>query len=81
VVDLVSLLQSPKDGDRVLDGRLTDEHGLESAFQGGIFLDVLAIFVQGRRANAAQFPPRQRRLQQVRGVHRAFGLASADDGV
>ena len=30
-MDLVPLLQAPENGDRVLDGRLVDEHGLEAA--------------------------------------------------
>ena len=40
---------------------------------------MLAIFVERRRADAVQFAARQRRLQEVGRVHRALGLACADE--
>ena len=61
--------------------RLADEHLLEAALQRGVLLDVLAVFVQRGRADAVQLAARQRRLEHVAGVHRAFGLAGADHGV
>ena len=61
--------------------RLIDEHRLEAAFQGRVLLDVLAVLVERGRADAVQFAAGQHRLEQVAGVHRAFGLARADDGV
>jgi hypothetical protein len=42
---------------------------------------VLAVLVERRRADAAELAARERRLQQVRGVGRAFGGAGADDRV
>ena len=42
---------------------------------------MLAIFVERGGADAMQFAARQRRLQQIRGVHRAIGLAGADQRV
>ena len=45
--------------------RLFDHNRLETAFQRGIAFDVLAIFVQRRRADALQFAARQRRLQDI----------------
>ena len=56
-------------------------HGLEAALQRRVLLDVLAVFVQGGRADAAQLAAREHRLEHVGGVHRAFGLARADEGV
>ena len=67
--------------DRVFDARLADVDRLEAAFQGRVFLDVLAILVERRRADAAQFAAGQGRLEQVRGIGRPFGRARADDGV
>ena len=61
--------------------RLADEHRLEPPLQGGVLLDVLAVLVERRRADAAQFAAGQRRLEQVGGVAAAFGSAGADDGV
>ena len=58
-----------------------DEHRLEAAGQRRVLLDVLAVLVQRGGADAVQLAARQRRLQHVGGVHRAFGLAGADQGV
>ncbi len=81
VVNFVALLQAAQDRDRVLDRRLVDEHFLEAALQRGILLDVLAILVERRRADAVELAARERRLEHVAGVHRAFGLACADHRV
>ena len=81
VMRLVRLLQAAQDRDRVLDGRLADENRLEAPLQRRILLDVLAVFVERGRADAVQLAARQRRLEQVARVHRAFGLAGADEGV
>ena len=61
--------------------RLVDQHRLEAALQRGVLLDVLAVLVERGGADAVQFAARQHRLEQVAGVHRAFGLAGADDRV
>ena len=79
VMGLVLLLQATQDRDRVLDRGLGDEHRLEPPRQRRILLDMLAIFVERRRAHAMQLAARQRRLQEVRGVHRAVGLAGPDE--
>src|SRR5215813_7765921 len=71
VVHLVALLQPAEDRDRVLDRRLLDHHRLEAAFERGVLLDVFAVFVERRRADAVQFAARERRFEQVSGVHRA----------
>ena len=61
-------------------GSLTKDR-LEAARQRGVLLDVLAVFVERGRADAMQLAARQRGLQQVGGVHRAVGLAGADQRV
>jgi hypothetical protein len=81
VVDLVLLLQAAEDRDRVLDARLVDEHLLEAAFERGVLLDVLAVLVERRRADAVHLAARERRLQHVAGVDGALGLARADHRV
>jgi hypothetical protein len=81
VVDLVALLQSSQDRDRRLDRRLADEHLLEAALERGVLLDVLAVLVERRRADAMQLAARERGLQHVAGVDRALGLARADHRV
>mmetsp|Transcript_25403 Transcript_25403/g.77064 ORF Transcript_25403/g.77064 Transcript_25403/m.77064 type:complete len:223 (-) Transcript_25403:556-1224(-) len=54
VVLLVSLAQSPQNGDRRADRRLAYHHWLEAALEGRVFLDVRAVLVVCRRADAAQ---------------------------
>ena len=49
MVGLISFLQPPKNRDSGGHGGLTDEDGLEAAFEGGIFLDVLPMGGEGRR--------------------------------
>ena len=80
-MDFVALLQAAQDRDRVFDGRLADQDWLKAAFERGIFLDVLLVFVQRGRADRAQFAAGQRRLQNVGSVHRAFGRARANQRV
>ena len=81
VVDLVALLEPAQDRDRVLDGRLVDQHRLEAALERGVLLDVLAVLVERRRADGAQLAAREHRLQQVGGVDGALRGARADDRV
>ena len=81
VVQFVALLQAAQDGDGRFDAGFVDQHLLEAAFQRGVLLDVLAVFVERGRADQMQFAARQRGLQHVAGVDRAFGLAGADQGV
>ena len=81
VVVLVALLEAAQDGDGVLDAGRLDHHRLEPALQRGVFLDVLAIFVERGRADALQLAAREHRLEHVGRVHRALRRARADDGV
>ncbi len=80
-MDLVALLESPEDRDRVLDGRLLHVDGLEAPLEGRVLLDVLLVLVQGRRADRAQLAPSERRLQHVGGVHGALGGSRPDERV
>ena len=81
VMGLVLLLEAAQDRDRVLDRRLGDEHRLEAPRQRRVLFDMLAIFVERGRADAMQFAARQRRLEQVRSVHRPVRLAGPDEGM
>ena len=57
------------------------EHRLEPPGQRRVLFNVLAVFVERRRADTVQLAARQRRFQQVGGIHRAFGLAGPDQRV
>ena len=81
VVNLEALAQAAQDGHRVLDRRRVDEDRLESPLEGRVLLDVLAVLVQGGRADAMEFAPREHRLEQVAGVGGALRAAGADDVV
>ena len=54
VVGLVAGFQAAEDGQGVVHRRLVDVDGLETPLQGGVLLDVLAVFVQRRGADATQ---------------------------
>ena len=81
VVDLVALLQSAQDRDRVLHARLVHEDGLEAALQRRVLLDVLAVLVERGRADRAQLATGEHRLEEVGGVDRSLRGAGADDRV
>ena len=82
VIVLEIRLQALQDRDRVLDRRLVDVDLLEPAHQRAVLLEMLAVFLVGGRAHAADGARCQRRLEQVGGIHRAAGGgAGADHGV
>ena len=81
VVGLVALLQPTKDRDRVRDGRLADEDGLEAPLERGVLLDVLPVLVERRRTDRAELAAREHRLEQVRSVDRTLRSPRAHDRV
>src|SRR4029077_2375193 len=81
VVDLVPLAESAKDADRVFDRRLVDQDRLESSLERSVLFDVLAVLVERGGADGAQLTARERGLEQVGGVDRAFRRAGAHQRV
>ena len=81
VMILVAAAQATQDGDAVLDRGLVDIDGRKAALERGVALDVLAIFVQRRGADALQLAACERRLEHVGGIHGAGGIACADHRV
>ena len=81
VVDLEALFEAPQDRDGVLDARGVDEHRLEPPLERGVLLDLLPVLVERGGADAVELAAREHRLEEVRGVGGALGLAGADDGV
>ncbi|OQB02737.1 MAG: hypothetical protein BWY20_01875 [Spirochaetes bacterium ADurb.Bin215] len=55
--------------------------GLEAAFQGGVFLEIFAVFGKGRRSDTLEISPGKRRFEHVGRIHCAFRAARSDNGV
>ena len=85
VMDMVVLFvfgrQAFENLDGFVFGRRLDDDALETAFESGVFFDALLVFVKRRGANALDFAARESGLQNVGGVHGAFGAAGSDDGM
>ena len=75
VVLLVTLLQAFQDLQGLLGRRLVDVDGREAALERGVLFDALAIFVMGGGADQPQLTASQGRLEQVRAIERALGIA------
>src|SRR5262249_33296754 len=67
--------------DRLVLRRRVDDDLLEAPLQRPVLLDVLAVLVQRRGADALDLAAGQGRLEDVGGVDGALGAAGADEGV
>ncbi len=75
-------LEALQDLDRILDRGLVHVDLLEPAQQGAVLFEMVAEFLVGGRADAADRTRTERRLQKVRRIHRpAAGRTRADDRV
>ena len=81
VVGLVAVLEANQDLDGVADRGLLDLDRLESALEGRVLLEVLAVLLERGGANGLQLAPGQHRLEDRGGVDRALGGTGADQGV
>ena len=81
MVVLVTLTQALQNLNGLGDGRLVHLDRLETTFQRGILLDVLAVLVGGGRADGLQFATGQHRLQHIGSAQGAIRGACAHDGV
>src|SRR5699024_4160145 len=81
VVGFVAVPQTTQDLDGVGHRGIGHVDGLETPFQGGVLLDVLAVLVDGGRADDVQLPAGQRGFEHVPGAGGTFGGPRADDGV
>ena len=67
-----------QDGNRLLNGRLVDNDGLKAAFEGGILLDILPVFLEGRGSDHLNLPSGEGGLQDICSVHRSLGVSGSD---
>jgi hypothetical protein len=81
VVGLVTVFEAALDLHRVVDGGLSDQHGLEAPLEGGVLFDVLAILVYGGGPDHTKLAAGERGFEHVRGIHRALGRPGPDDRV
>ena len=81
VVNLIPFSKAAEDRDRILDGRFFHHDGLESTFEGGILLNVFAVFVQSCGPDAVKFTPSEHGFEHVACIHGAFGFSCSHDGV
>ena len=78
---LVLRAQSVEDLLRLLRRRLLDEDALEAPLQRRILLEILLVLLQRRRTDDLHLATRKGRLQDVRGIERAFRCARPDERV
>ncbi len=81
VMRLIAVTQALQHQDSIVHARFFDVDWGETAFQRGVFLDVLVELIQRGRADALQFAARQGRFEHVGRIHRALGCSRSDDGV
>ena len=77
----VFVAQALQNFDGIVHGGSLDLDGLETSFERGILLDVLAIFVQGGGADTLHLATGKRGLDDIAGIHGALGRAGTHDGV
>ena len=73
VVRLVAVAQALEDVDRERHRGLVHLDRLEAALEGGVLLEVLAVLVDGRRADRLQLAAGEHRLEDRGGVDGALG--------
>src|SRR5215217_1417757 len=78
---LVAILESPEYLYGVVHCRLAHQHRLESPFERGVFLYVLAVLINGGCPDDAELSAVERGFEHVGGVHRTLGSAGAYDRV
>ncbi len=81
VMHFIFILDAAQNGDAILQRRLLNQDGLKSALQSGVFLYILAVFVNGRGPDAVQSPPCQGGLEHIGSIHGSFCSPGSDHGV
>ena len=79
MVSLVLVAQTLENRDSLLLSGLADLDGLETSLESRVLLDVLAVLVEGCRADHLEIAARKRGLENIRGVRAALCRARADD--
>src|SRR5262249_33287099 len=75
----VALLDAEQNLDGVCLSRRRNLHRLEAALERAILLDGFSVLAGSRRTDALDFASRERGLENVGGIERAFSGAGADE--
>ena len=78
MIGLVVLCNAVQHLNGLVNGRLVDSNRLETAFQRRILFDILAVFFKCCCTDHLDLATGKRRFQNVRRIHRAFGISCAD---
>ena len=81
MVGLVTIPQPLEDGNGFFHTGFFDFHRLKTAFQSGVFLNVLAVLFNGGSTDSLQLATRQHGLQNRGSVNRAFCRPRTDQGM
>ena len=77
----IGTTQPEKNFYRIFYRRRVDNNRLETTFQGSIFFNSFAIFIQSCCANALQFSAGKCRFNNVGSIHRALAASSTHQRV
>ena len=77
VIGLIVALDTPEDVLGLGQGGLVDDHRLEAALQSGVLFNILAVLLEGGGTDHLNLTTGQGGLENVGGIHGAFGIASA----
>ena len=81
VMGFILFLQAAQNSDGIFNRRLIDKHFLEAAFKRSVLFDVLAVFVERRRANHMKFAAGECGFKHIARIHRALSLTRANHSV
>ena len=79
VVYLITILQTTKNGNRILYGRFFYHNRLETTFQSRILFNILTVFIQCGRADTMKLTTGQHRLEHITGIKGSVCLACTDN--
>ena len=77
----VFFLETSQDSHGILYTRFANQDSLKTSFQGGVFFQVSAIFIQSRSTDTVQLATRERWLEHVAGIHSAISTSGTDQGM
>ncbi len=81
MVNLISLFQSPQNGNSILHGGFFHHNRLKAPLQRRVLFNILPVFIQSSGADTMQFPPCQHGFQHIARIQRSVGLTCAHNGM